>query len=447
MRKIIAVFGLLCLVLSPGVAQAGQSADDDRTGFKKETAPGGISYLIKTPPGFNSQKSAPMVLALHGAGDSPENFKGCFSAFSWDDNRYIKVVPYPPTPGAWFVNRDEPKLAEMIKDLRKRYKISHVICYGFSRGAQMCYAVSLKYPKLINAAIPHSGGLAWSALGQVPANSDTKNMPVAIIHGDADGSVPVSHSRKAEKWLKELGFKWVRYEEIAGWQHRTNGPAVERAHKWVMECFGKGAGGLKLEEVSEEEVSDALARIAGLINQKKFDDAAALVEDLCGKGRKIAVGLKNRIYDALIGSFENGDRNAKLFCANALGYIASSKCVSLLKKTLKAAVTEKDEELYMAVLGGLANVGEKALSTLHSEMKKKTFDYRGARAAVEAVVVIGSRKKSVKPLVSLLSAIEKKKNYARAMMLETVKTALENLTGSSLGTAKEWKEWLKKNKL
>jgi hypothetical protein len=99
----------------------------------------------------------------------------------------------------------------------------------------------------------------------------------------------------------------------------------------------------------------------------------------------------------------------------------------------------------MAALAGLGKAGEKALSTLHTVMKKDLFGFKAAKAAVEAVEHIKSPS-SAKPLVSLLASIEKEGGEKKSILLEAVQKSLSTITGAQCSTAEEWKKWLKENK-
>ncbi|MHC4661494.1 MAG: alpha/beta hydrolase, partial [Planctomycetota bacterium] len=277
----------------------------------------------------------------------------------------------------------------------------------------------------------------------VPKGEDNKRVAFAIIHGTADQAVPVADSRRAEKLLKEAGYKWVKYWELPGHAHSVDRKTVDKAHNWLLEVFKKGGGGGEAPW-SKEEVEKKMNKVKSLAGEKKFSEAEAVLKGLEKKGRYMTGKTGKIVVDALKPLAESSDRATKLFAIKSLGY-GESAATSILKKTLSAAEKENDEELYLVAITGLAKAGEKALSTLHSVIKKNLFGFKAAKAAVEAVERIKSPK-SAKPLVSLLASIEKEGGEKKNALFEAVQKSLRTITGAQCSTAEEWKQWLKDNK-
>src|SRR5690606_27815460 len=58
------------------------------------------------------------------------------------------------------------------------------------------------------------------------------NVPLLVVHGDADAAVHVENSRHAVKLLQRWGYN-VRYHEMPGWAHEDLGQRVAIAD-WLL---------------------------------------------------------------------------------------------------------------------------------------------------------------------------------------------------------------------
>ncbi|MHC4663153.1 MAG: alpha/beta hydrolase family protein, partial [Planctomycetota bacterium] len=128
---------------------------------EKRQTKSGMSYYIVKPGGMNPGKPNDILIMLHGRGDNPDYFMS-WCNFSWA-GRYVRVYPFQTTP-PMFQPSDLPKMADIINDLKKEFKVGRIIAFGFSNGAQYAFMLGLQYPLLISGVIPHSGAIPYPSV-------------------------------------------------------------------------------------------------------------------------------------------------------------------------------------------------------------------------------------------------------------------------------------------
>ena len=143
------------------------------------------------------------VIALHGLGDSPNNFslglrrsrlpihwiipqapKAYGRGFSWFDIRpSFRRDPEQTGPG---LNRATSTIADFIQHLRRTKAIrGKPIVIGFSQGGMLSYSLAATHQSLLRGVIPISGFLPLTL--SLPT---AINIPIVALHGKIDRVVP-----------------------------------------------------------------------------------------------------------------------------------------------------------------------------------------------------------------------------------------------------------------
>ncbi len=128
--------------------------------------------IIQLPSSFDSSKSYPLLIALHGNGGVAANLASLFGYYQ--DKPVIVAVPqgqYTAGDGvgySWFYEtKDRSKWEEadslsvvnilsVINEITANYKIN-VYMMGFSQGASLAYMTGLKHPDRIMGIIALAG--------------------------------------------------------------------------------------------------------------------------------------------------------------------------------------------------------------------------------------------------------------------------------------------------
>jgi poly(hydroxyalkanoate) depolymerase family esterase len=196
---------------------------------------GGRSYDVYVPAGLRRRTAAPLVVLLHGCGQTPAEFADAtrFTAAA-DRNGFLLAVPHqqtrhhPQRCWRWYDaahqrrGAGEPAVIAGIvaqvaaEETRWRVDQRRVYVAGISAGAAMALTVAAAYPDVFAAVGAHSApayrsssgpAQALAAMGartEVPAPlpGATALPPAIVVQGRADSVVrPQNGDRVADQWL------------------------------------------------------------------------------------------------------------------------------------------------------------------------------------------------------------------------------------------------------
>lgn len=212
------------------------------TGFLKRSIELGserYSYQIYLPPNWNPERTWPVILFLHGAGERgsdgvAQTTVGFPPSLNGLQNFPSIVVMPQCRRRAWWWDADmEAQVFKILESSIQEYRgdPDRVYLTGLSMGGYATWAFSYKYSGRFAALVPVCGGIRprrrlkppnWH-----PAASTTVDpylmtaerigqIPVWIFHGSADPVVPTSESRMMFEALKKSGgnVKYTEYEDV-----------------------------------------------------------------------------------------------------------------------------------------------------------------------------------------------------------------------------------------
>jgi phospholipase/carboxylesterase len=230
--------------LRQGQATAGQ--DRGTLGFA--AAPVLVPYRIKLPEGYDPQQSYDVVLALHGAGDSADNFARLWGYF--EQPGFILAVPQAPYKVAgqwggggnvWFggladqgpdamrqqTQANERYLLDLLHEIKAQYKVRNVYLLGFSQGAVLSYATALQHPGEIAGIIVFGGRLSEDLITPEEI-ANGKPVRVFIAHGREDN---FEAAQAAYEQLNAAGYAVQLFPYDGG--HYINLTALKTAQAWM----------------------------------------------------------------------------------------------------------------------------------------------------------------------------------------------------------------------
>jgi phospholipase/carboxylesterase len=210
-----AAFACLLLVgLTPPPAAAGARAE----------RPQPLPYVEIVTGGAAADAQLPLVIALHGRGDTAEAFAELFREFTVPARVAILRPPRPWGDGqAWFLvaraheeNRPATAvellgLADRVVATAEKIRASRptrgrAVVMGFSQGGMLAWAIAVKHPRAFAAVFPIAGFLFPEMLERVRV--DAAAMPkIVAFHGDADPLVPIDEDRKGVRALEKRGVR------------------------------------------------------------------------------------------------------------------------------------------------------------------------------------------------------------------------------------------------
>ena len=179
-----------------------------------------FNYIVKYTDMSNKNEPLPMLVALHGNGDTAGNF---YDTALDKLNVPVRVIliegPIPRGNGnAWPRTSEDfiqygKSVNEAIELLTLKYPtIKKPILLGFSGGAIMAYYQAVKHGYSYSYILPISGKLSIDLLGD---DSSNPGADVHAFHGTTDKVLSINGGRNAVKILKSKGIN-VSFTEFDG---------------------------------------------------------------------------------------------------------------------------------------------------------------------------------------------------------------------------------------
>lgn len=205
--------------------------------------------LIRFPEDFDDTEQVyPLLIGLHGYGDSPENFIRLWGYFDSPDFIYAcPSAPYPLTFNgiygfSWFrMGADSIETLELdmisaayvkslVDNLRESYNISDVFLFGFSQGCGLTWLAGLKYPDEFSGLIGFGGRFDTDFIPE-SAIGDVSGMNAFVANGTLDESVDFSEGANTVQILESYGMNVV----FRSWDgpHRVTRSTLIEAQEWM----------------------------------------------------------------------------------------------------------------------------------------------------------------------------------------------------------------------
>ncbi|MDB4990776.1 MAG: Phospholipase/carboxylesterase family protein [Myxococcaceae bacterium] len=211
-------------------------------------APRPLQFVERVTGGADPSAALPLVIALHGLGDTPEQFVALFAELNVPARIIAPRAPDPWQTGtSWFPidDADFPpagilQRAALVTTLADQLqKTRHVrglpIVTGFSQGGILSYAISAFHADHFAAAIPVAGALFD---GMPPFRKAPKSFRVIAFHGEQDNRVPFAADLRTVEQLKKVGTD-VSLTGIAGLGHSLPPTLIARWHAALRDQLQK----------------------------------------------------------------------------------------------------------------------------------------------------------------------------------------------------------------
>ena len=213
-RLLSSTLALTLLALSaPALADDEEKPNDrqQEKSFEREvTIKVSLKYLLYLPEGYDDDKDKqwPLVLFLHGAGESGDNLQKVTVhgppalVKSGKDFPFILVSPQSPGRG-W--NPDT--LNGLLDDVSDHYRVdpNRVYLTGLSMGGYGTWSLAAAHPDRFAAIAPICGG------GNPDDAQKLKDIPIWVFHGAKDNTVPLGRSTAMVEALKAADAREVKF--------------------------------------------------------------------------------------------------------------------------------------------------------------------------------------------------------------------------------------------
>ena len=237
MRSRFLVAALAALGLTTPLA-----AGDTKTGFVDRTfknADGHESkYVVFVPHDYDGSKPVPVILFLHGAGETKGGKKmpvevGIGPAIKKREKTFpfLTIIPQAETRGWQAESANGKRAIAMLDEVMKDYKTDpdRVYLTGLSMGGYGTWSLAFHHADRWAAIAPICGG------GDPRGAEKIKSIPCWCFHGDKDTAVKVDQSRRMIEALKKAGAE-PKYSESPGVGHNSWDRAygTDELYAWLL---------------------------------------------------------------------------------------------------------------------------------------------------------------------------------------------------------------------
>ena len=222
-------------------ARAGTQVEIEASSF--------VPGYVRLPAGYDSSRTYPLVIGLHGYGSNPKSFLGLYERAGSPDIIYVCLqAPYAFGAGrnlaySWSTwSRDDSTIEEQsarlssdfiasaAQKLSDRYHANGTWLLGFSQGCFMAYRTGIGNYDLFEGIMCFGGGLDTTSF-TADEYAAAKKLRVFAAHGKEDRMVEFKYGATTRDFLKRKGFS-VTFAEFKG-GHTVPEEPLKKAVKWM----------------------------------------------------------------------------------------------------------------------------------------------------------------------------------------------------------------------
>lgn len=161
-----------------------------------------------------------LLLCFHGAGGSEQWLADPMMRALRSQGDVQMVVAALKSKGPNWTVDDESNVLAFIDWAKRTYPIDprRIVIQGVSNGGWMVSHFGSRHPELVAGVVTLCGGNGFEAPVKRPSNAAETGFEYYVVHGTADESVSVKHSRNITSTLRANGFRYV-YRELPGVGH------------------------------------------------------------------------------------------------------------------------------------------------------------------------------------------------------------------------------------
>jgi len=163
-----------------------------------------VYYTLRIPAGYDGHTALPVILCLHFGGQPSE----------WYGGRFLNLIPLPglgslvallvaPTTAqsGWATPIGEAAAFAALAAVEQHLRVDtrRRVVMGYSMGGKGTWHLAAKFRPHFVAAIPIAGTPGEIALDTL------RDLPLYVIHSEADRRVPIEDTAKAVEQLHAMG--------------------------------------------------------------------------------------------------------------------------------------------------------------------------------------------------------------------------------------------------
>jgi len=208
-----------------------------------------LHHLVRFPASTQSQETDtlyPTILALHGRGSNEHDLIALADhlpeSLLWISPR--APLTLGPNSYEWFrvrvIGKPDPEqvasaletIDHFIDEILSAYPIDpqKLFLLGFSQGSLLSMGYALERPTRVAGVIAQSGYIPQNINLEID-ETDLKNKPFILTHGEQDTMIPVEWGRASRDYLQKLGVDLTYYEFRMG--HNVSMDSLEVISQWL----------------------------------------------------------------------------------------------------------------------------------------------------------------------------------------------------------------------
>jgi phospholipase/carboxylesterase len=221
------------------------------------TPPASLSLVHRLRRPKAGTGKPPLLLLLHGVGSNEDDL---FELQNELDPRFMVLSARGPRTlrsgsYAWFdvqfgpngplINPQQAEssrqhLLSFIPEAVSAYEAdpTQVYLMGFSQGAIMSASVALTDPERVAGAVLMSGRILPEIQDKLAPRGQLARLPILLIHGTEDATLPIANGRASRDLLTELGVN-LRYREFR-MGHQVTAASLAEVNAWFTERLKTG---------------------------------------------------------------------------------------------------------------------------------------------------------------------------------------------------------------
>jgi len=212
-----------------------------------------IRGRLRQPDNFDSTKTYPLLILLHGNGANAESYMSLRDRMG-ATNFFVAAPqgPYPrkllesnkPSYSWFFLTRNKELWKEadpmvityilnVVDEIKGKYKISGVYLLGHSQGGALAYMTGIKNPDKVNGIICYGAPNPKEFINKADLRLTSTKLPIFISHGWSDQAVLFDEAQETKNLLKDYGFN-VTFKPFQGGHWLEINTLIE-AKNWIEE--------------------------------------------------------------------------------------------------------------------------------------------------------------------------------------------------------------------
>jgi phospholipase/carboxylesterase len=378
-RTLGPLFLLACFALSPAAVLV-------------ESAPytTNLGYTVELPDNYDSTRTYPLIVAIHGYGDHMGAYVGTNSQLCPEGA--IGLYPESPFPfenegsigWTWWLWADSASgmsqqstkqqsidwILSCMDKVEAKYPVDkhYVFLFGFSQGGMLTYEIGVRYPERFRGLIPAGGLLDYKFDSLHQFDTLCRHLPLRALHGAYDSTVEFNADQASNDTLRNRGMpaELLRYPA----KHELTKEMTEDARDFIASLLSPAPG---------SEATIPQAPYGAIRSDTSLDERAKLIYDL---GSKRVTGSESTLVALM--KDRSAPNNLRQAAYSALIKLATPTAWQAVKTTQKVVCADRLVPDGNAEKAGLKP--DDIIVSYNGKVVKKTSDLRDAISAVKPEV-------------------------------------------------------------